>query len=121
MAKGLGAGYQPIAAVMASDVVSAIQKGSGTHGMDILICRTHATAGALAVQRVIEDEGLLENVRMRGDQLALALKKQLDGEENIGDIRGRGLFWTVELVADTLTKKPFLRPFASSTKDTNNS
>ena len=66
-----------------------------------------ATAGALAVQKVIEDEGLLENVKMRGDQLALALKKQLDGEENIGDIRGRGLFWTVELVADTLTKKPF--------------
>lgn len=109
LAKGLGAGYQPIAAVMASEsVVSAIRKGSGTlWNGHTYMSHSVATAGALAVQKVIEDEGLLENVKMRGDQLALALKKQLDGEENIGDIRGRGLFWTVELVADTLTKKPF--------------
>ena len=109
LAKGLGAGYQPIAAVMvAESIVSTIQKGSGTlWNGHTYMSHSIATAGALAVQKVIEDEGLLKNVKMRGNQLALALKNQLDGKENIGDIRGRGLFWTVELVADTLTKKPF--------------
>ena len=109
LAKGLGAGYQPIAAVMAAEtIISTIQEGTGIlWNGHTYMSHSIATAGALAVQKVIEDENLLKNVKMRGNQLASELKKQLDGKENIGDIRGRGLFWTVELVRDKLTKKPF--------------
>ena len=66
-----------------------------------------ATAGALAVQRVIEDEDLLSNVQERGAQLSERLNQTFGHHENIGDIRGRGLFWTIELVADRDTKVPF--------------
>ena len=109
LAKGLGAGYQPIAAVMAAEtIIAAIQEGSGMlWNGHTYMSHSIATAGALAVQKVIEDEDLLENVKICGHQLAHELSKQLDGRENIGDIRGRGLFWSVELVRDKITKKPF--------------
>ena len=109
LAKGLGAGYQPIAAVMAAEtIIAAIQEGSGMlWNGHTYMSHSIATAGALAVQKVIEDEDLLENVKRCGDQLARELSKQLGGRENIGDIRGRGLFWSIELVRDKITKKPF--------------
>ncbi len=109
LAKGLGAGYQPIAAVMASEtVVTAIADGSGQlWNGHTYMSHAIAAAGALAVQKVIEDENLLGNVQERGAQLAVALRGALSGHPNIGDIRGRGLFWSIELVADKPTKAPF--------------
>ena len=109
MAKGLGAGYQPIAAVMASEtVVAAIQSGSGQlWNGHTYMSHAIATAGALAVQKVIEDENLLENVRLRGTQLEDALNLKFGQFPNVGNIRGRGLFWSVELVSDKATKAPF--------------
>lgn len=109
LAKGLGAGYQPIAAVMASEkVVSAIQNGSGQlWNGHTYMSHAIATAGALAVQKVIEEENLLENIRARGDQLLGLLNARFGQHPNVGDIRGRGLFWTVELVRDKATKAPF--------------
>ena len=109
LAKGLGAGYQPIAAVMASEkVIDAIQNGSGRlWNGHTYMSHSIATAGALAVQKVIEDDHLLENVRTRGDQLRTALKARFGEHDHVGDIRGRGLFWTVELVRDKATKAPY--------------
>ena len=109
LAKGLGAGYQPIAAVMAANkVVSAIQDGSGLlWNGHTYMSHSIATAGALAVQRVIEEDNLLENVRTRGAQLQDVLDTRFGQNPNIGDIRGRGLFWTVELVKDKTSKVPF--------------
>ncbi|WP_434713533.1 aspartate aminotransferase family protein (plasmid) [Rhizobium sp. YTUHZ045] len=109
LAKGLGAGFQPIAAVMAAErVVAAIQKGSGLlWNGHTYMSHAVATAGALAVQKVIEDANLLENVRARGEQLRDALNARFGQNPNIGDIRGRGLFWTMELVQDKATKAPF--------------
>lgn len=109
MAKGLGAGYQPVAAVLAAEkVIQTIAAGSGTlwNGHTYM---SHAvsTAGALAVQKVIEGENLLANVQARGDQLCDALQATFGDHPHVGDIRGRGLFWTVELVADRPTKAPF--------------
>jgi adenosylmethionine-8-amino-7-oxononanoate aminotransferase len=66
-----------------------------------------ATAGALAVQQVIDDDNLLENVRARGAQLEAGLRSAVGQHPHVGDIRGRGLFWTIELVADRTTKAPF--------------
>ncbi|MCT4607619.1 MAG: aspartate aminotransferase family protein [Pelagimonas sp.] len=109
MAKGLGAGYQPIAAVMAAEkVIETIENGSATlWNGHTYMSHAIATAGALAVQQVIEQDGLLDNIRARGAQLEAALHDSFGQHAHIGDIRGRGLFWTIELVADKTTKTPF--------------
>jgi len=109
LAKGLGAGYQPIAAVMAAEnVIRIIKDGSGTlWNGHTYMSHAIATAGALAVQQVIEEENLLSNVHRRGEQLREGLQTRLGQNPHVGDIRGRGLFWTAELVQDRATKQPF--------------
>ena len=109
LAKGLGAGYQPIAAVMAAEnVIRIIKEGSGTlWNGHTYMSHAIATAGALAVQQVIEEENLLSNVHRRGEQLREGLQTRLGQNPHVGDIRGRGLFWTAELVQDRATKQPF--------------
>jgi adenosylmethionine-8-amino-7-oxononanoate aminotransferase len=59
------------------------------------------------VQQVIERDGLLERVRTLGAAFEAMLRKAFDGHPHVGDIRGRGLFWGVELVQDRATKQPF--------------
>ncbi|KIN63645.1 Aminotransferase [Sulfitobacter noctilucicola] len=109
MAKGLGAGYQPIAAVMASEkVVGAILGGSGKlWNGHTYMSHAVATAGAMAVMREIEDRDLLSAVRKQGARLEAGLRARLEDHAHVGDIRGRGLFWTAEIVQDRASKKPF--------------
>jgi adenosylmethionine-8-amino-7-oxononanoate aminotransferase len=109
IAKGLGAGYQPIGAVMvARHIFEAIRGGSGffQHGHTYL-GHPIACAASLAVQKTIQEEGLLARVREMGDALHDALLDRFGNHRHIGDIRGRGLFRAVELVADRGTKEPF--------------
>jgi adenosylmethionine-8-amino-7-oxononanoate aminotransferase len=109
MAKGLGGGYQPIGAVIASDkVLAPLRTGSGLfqHG-HTYICHPTAAAAALAVQQVIQRDNLLVQVQERGAQLAALLREALGDNPFVGDIRGRGLFMGVELVRDRATKAPF--------------
>lgn len=106
IAKGLGAGYQPIGAMVStSRIYDTIVSGSGffQHG-HTYIGHATACAAALAVQRTIAEEGLLANVQARGQQLRARLCEVLGDHPNIGDIRGRGLFVGVEFVADRATK-----------------
>ncbi|MEP5728461.1 MAG: aspartate aminotransferase family protein [Sulfitobacter sp.] len=109
MAKGLGAGYQPIAAVMAAEkVVNALLAGSGKlWNGHTYMSHAVATAGAMAVMQEIDDRKLLAEVRRLGARLEAGLRDQLGHHEHVGDIRGRGLFWTVEIVADRDSKVPF--------------
>ncbi len=109
VAKGLGGGYQPIGAVLAHRrIVDAISAGSGyfQHGHTYL-GHPIACAAALAVQQVIERDGLLGAVRERGQSLAARLAARFADHPHVGDIRGRGLLWAVELVRDRGTKAPF--------------
>ncbi|MHB9833360.1 aspartate aminotransferase family protein [Paraburkholderia terrae] len=109
IAKGLGAGYQPIGATLVSDkIYQAITGGSGffQHG-HTYIGHATACAAALEVQRVIADEHLLDNVKARGEQLRSLLREHYARHPFIGDVRGRGLFVGVELVQDRATKTPF--------------
>ncbi|BFG76251.1 aspartate aminotransferase family protein [Paraburkholderia terrae] len=109
IAKGLGAGYQPIGATLVSDkIYQAITGGSGffQHG-HTYIGHATACAAALEVQRVIADEHLLDNVKARGEQLRSLLREHYVQHPYIGDVRGRGLFVGVELVQDRATKTPF--------------
>ena len=108
VAKGLGAGYQPIGAVLVQGrIVEAIRNGSGffQHGHTYL-GHPVACAASLAVQRVIRDEQLLPRVLERGVQLERLLRERLGAHPNVGDIRGRGLFRGIELVADRAGKRP---------------
>ena len=109
IAKGLGAGYQPIGAVLVSKKINdAIATGSGffQHGHTY---QGHATAcaAALATQRAIRDRDLLGNVVKQGENLVNGLQAKLGQHPFVGDIRGRGLFRGVELVANRETKDPF--------------
>ncbi len=109
VAKGLGAGYQPIAALLVAErIYNAIRDGSGffQHGHTYMGHPT-ACAAALAVQRVIREQNLLANVRAQGEHLAAALEKRLGEHPHVGDIRGRGLFRGLEIVADRASKEPF--------------
>ena len=109
IAKGLGGGYQPIGAVLAQrNIVDAIARGSGTfQHAHTYIGHPVACAAALAVQRVIQRDDLLGAVRRQGEGLHQRLVAALGEHPHVGDVRGRGLFWGVELVADRNTKEPF--------------
>lgn len=109
LAKGLGAGYQPIGAVLAAGAIyDAITSGSGAfqHGHTYM---GHATAcaAALAVQRVVEGRNLLPDVQRLGEVLDAALRDRFGDHAHVGDIRGRGLLRAIELVAERETKAPF--------------
>ncbi|MGH6637181.1 MAG: aspartate aminotransferase family protein [Polaromonas sp.] len=109
IAKGLGGGYQPIGAVLVQKkIVEAMSSGSGffQHG-HTYIGHAVACAAALAVQKVIARDGLLAKVRESGARLEGLLQGAFGAHPNIGDIRGRGLFWGIELVQDRATKAPF--------------
>lgn len=109
VAKGLGGGYQPIGAVLAQGrIVEAMRQGSGLfqHGHTYL-GHAVACAAALAVQQVILRDHLLTQVRDRGAYLASRLRDELGDHPHVGDIRGRGLFWGLELVQDRATRQWF--------------
>jgi adenosylmethionine-8-amino-7-oxononanoate aminotransferase len=102
IAKGLGGGYQPIGAVLAQQkIIEAMSAGSGffQHGHTYL-GHAVACAAALAVQQVIERDALLDRTRQAGARLHHLLKQAFDEHPHVGDIRGRGLFWGVEVVHD---------------------
>ena len=108
MAKGLAAGYQPVGALLCrSEIVDTIRSNSGffQHGHTFMGHAT-AVAASLATLQAIKNEDLLENVIKRGKQIRAGLRDALGNHANVGDIRGRGLFIGVELVADRQTKEP---------------
>lgn len=107
--KGLGGGYQPVAAVLIGQkIVKALKEGSGAflHGQTYQAFPV-ACAAALTVQQIIKRDNLLENVRVQGAYLAYLLHKKLDSHPHVGDIRGMGLFWGIEFVKDKESKEPF--------------
>ena len=109
IAKGLGAGYQPIGAMLcSSEIYAIIENGSGffQHGHTYL-GHPMAAAAANAVLDVLIDQNLLSDVRPKGDALENLLHSKFNQHPHIGDIRGRGLFRAIELVEDRDTKAPF--------------
>ena len=109
VAKGLGAGYQPIGAVLLSEkVYAAFRDGSGffQHGHTYL-AHPIACAAALAVQDTIQRDDLVANVGRQGEHLERRLRERFGNHHHVGDIRGRGLFWAIEYVTDRTSKAPF--------------
>lgn len=109
IAKGLGGGYQPIGAVMLSDkIYDSFANGSGLfqHG-HTYIGHPVAAAAANKVVEIIARPETLANVNAMGARLHSGLEALLGASPYVGDIRGRGLFRGIELVADRDTKTPF--------------
>ena len=109
MGKGLGGGYAPIAGVLISrKVVEALRDGTGmfNHGHTY---QAHplACASALAVQKIIKRDNLVERCRYMGHFLERELRGTLEGKKYVGNIRGRGLFWAIEFVQNKETKRSF--------------
>lgn len=129
--KCLGGGYQPIAGVLANHkVIDVLSNGTGyVASLPSLFVLSHtmidltenrafmhghtyqahpvACAAALEIQKIIKEENLIENVQKMGKLLSERLFESLSSHPNVGNIRGRGLFWGIEFVSDKATRQPF--------------
>ncbi len=109
LAKGIAGGYQPLAATITRAHIheTFTSGGSGFDHGHTYVGHASACAAGLAVINVIEDENLLQNVVRQGQLLQQELEAAFKDHPHIGDIRGRGLFRGIEIVADKSTKAPF--------------
>ncbi|MBF6327713.1 aminotransferase class III-fold pyridoxal phosphate-dependent enzyme [Nocardia transvalensis] len=109
-AKGLTAGYLPLAAVAVSDRLSPwLQDSMFPYGL------THsahpvACAAAVAALGVYRKERLVERSNQLGALIGAGLRELAERHPSIGDIRGSGCFWGIELVTDRESKEPLV-PF----------
>lgn len=109
--KALGGGFVPLSGVLLRQkIFDGIAGGTQVlaHGHTFQAHPT-ACAAALAVQRIIKRDSILDNVKAMGQCLELELRQELGHLPYVGDIRGRGLFWAVEFILDTTNKTPFPR------------
>jgi adenosylmethionine-8-amino-7-oxononanoate aminotransferase len=109
VAKGLGGGYQPVGAVLVGGrIIDALAAGTGffQHG-HTYIGHPVACAAALAVQQVLARDRLVERCARQGRRLREQLDDAFREHPYVGDVRGRGLFQAIELVADRAGKVPF--------------
>ena len=109
VAKGIAGGYQPLGATLISKkVFDAIKNGSGSfsHGHTYIAHPTACAAG-VAVLKAFEKKDILSNVKKMGTLLEKTLHERFDSHKYIGNIRGRGLFFGIELVKNKKTKKSF--------------
>lgn len=122
IAKGLAAGYQPIGATLVADpIYNAIANGSGffQHGHTFMAHPTACAAG-LATLKAIQQDSLIDAAGQQGEALKATLTHHFHSHPFVGDIRGRGLFLALELVADKASKQPFSStlPLAKQIKQT---
>jgi adenosylmethionine-8-amino-7-oxononanoate aminotransferase len=109
IAKGLGAGYQPIGAMLCqAKIHDAIAAGSGffQHGHTYMGHPVAAAAAHAVISEILEKD-LLLSVKKRGGQLRKSLEERFGQHPHVGDIRGRGLFMGLEFVKDRETKEAF--------------
>lgn len=107
--KGTASGYFPLGfiAAQARDVEAIRTRlGDFNHGGTYSHHAVGAAAG-LATLRILQDEGLVERSGTMGQYLGNLLRDHFGDHPHVGDIRGRGLFWGLELVADRATREPF--------------
>jgi adenosylmethionine-8-amino-7-oxononanoate aminotransferase len=108
-AKGLTSGYVPMGAVIVSDRVAEPFLDGGAVFAHGLTFGGHPVAAAVALANiaVIEDEDLLGHVLRHEGELQATLEALADDLPIVGDVRGAGYFWGIELVADQATQRPF--------------
>jgi adenosylmethionine-8-amino-7-oxononanoate aminotransferase len=108
VAKGLGGGYVPLGATLYHDKVAAVLDAvGGPITGHTFTGHTLACAAGFAVQSIVERDQLVERVHADGPRLMKTLEERFADVDQVGDIRGRGFFVGLELVADPATKRPF--------------
>jgi adenosylmethionine-8-amino-7-oxononanoate aminotransferase len=107
VAKGLAAGYLPLGAAVYSEKVSAAFQHVPQTG-HTFTGHTACCAAGVAVQKIVAREKLVERVLANEAKFKAMLGDCVSGMDAVGDIRGRGYFMALELVADRVSKKPFL-------------
>jgi adenosylmethionine-8-amino-7-oxononanoate aminotransferase len=109
VAKGLGGGYLPLGAAILQERLwePLAQRYGGLMTGHTFSGHTTACAAGVAVQRIVERDQLLDKVKEDGIYLASLLRQTIGARPYIGDIRGRGFFLGIELVADRATKEPY--------------
>ncbi len=108
--KALGGGFVPLSAVLLNQkIFDGIAQGTQVlaHGHTFQAHPT-ACAAALAVQRIMKRDCILDNVKAMGCCLEAELRQELAHLPHVANIRGRGLFWAVEFLRDPASKTPFL-------------
>lgn len=109
IAKGAGGGYLPLSVTaVKSEDVETIRAGHGdfSHGGTF----SHHAVGAatgLAVLRYLQDHNLVDAACVQGEKLGQKLRTALGDHPNVGDVRGQGLLWGIEFVANRASKEPF--------------
>ncbi len=113
-AKGVNSGYVPLGGVLISDDIAATFADRPFPGGLTYSGHPLACASAVASIRIFEDEGVLQNARMLGaDVIGPGLREIAERHPSVGDVRGVGVFWAVELVCDRTTREPLV-PFNAS-------
>lgn len=107
LAKGVGGGYQPLAATIIGPEVAAEMTSSGFAHGHTYIGHAAACAAGLAVQTVMNEHHLIERSRSMGERLLSLLQENFAEHPHVGEIRGRGLFAAIELVQDRGTRAGF--------------
>jgi adenosylmethionine-8-amino-7-oxononanoate aminotransferase len=111
VAKGLAGGYVPLSAAIYHEKLRGpmYARHGGLLTGHTFTGHTLACAAAVAVQKIVRRDGLLEKVRENGILLKRMLSDALGARPYVGDIRGRGYFLCVEIVRDRGTKEPYPR------------
>lgn len=107
LAKGVGGGYQPLAATIIGPKVAAEMTSSGFAHGHTFTGHAAACAAGLAVQKVMRQHNLIERSRSMGERLLSLLQDNFSEHPHVGEIRGRGLFAAIELVQDRETRAGF--------------
>jgi taurine--2-oxoglutarate transaminase len=113
VAKGINSGYVPLGAMvinqkLADWVQDRFFAGGLTYSGHVLAC-----ASAIAAIEAFQEEGIVENSAAMGEVLAEELPRLAERHPSIGEARGKGLFWGIELVRDRETREPLV-PFNAS-------
>jgi adenosylmethionine-8-amino-7-oxononanoate aminotransferase len=109
-AKGVSSGYAPLAGMAVSNEIAGLFKSKKAEFQHLYTFSAHPIACAVGneVQRIIEAENLITRAQQMGNYLATQLNTLKD-LPMVGDIRGKGMLWAIELVKDKNTREPFPR------------
>ena len=116
-AKGVNSGYVPLGGVLISDAIAASFQQRAYPGGLTYSGHPLACASAVAAINIFKDEGIVEHARALGtDVIGPELAKFADRHPSVGEVRGLGVFWALELVRDRATREPLV-PFNAAGAD----
>ncbi len=116
-AKGVNSGYVPLGGVLISDAVAATFQNRAYPGGLTYSGHPLACGSAVASINIFKEEGIVEHARALGaDVIGPELAKLADKHPSVGEVRGLGVFWALELVRDRATREPLV-PFNAAGPD----